>query len=765
MPRSFPAKTLPVFYRGVFCLLFWALAIVTVPIAKLSAEEKPVAGSTSANASASCLECHSDHTLTMRKQKREVPLFVDQARLAKSVHGSLDCVDCHEGFDGESVPHKKLVTTVDCTSCHEDMAKKHVFHANLAGVAAKAMNDVACTVCHGTHETTKVRSADFSFAAKRQAESCGQCHEAARRQFFDSAHGMALVAGAIDAPVCLTCHQKPITCKDPTVLATVELKRAQAELCQSCHVKKASVSGQAVRGMNFVSSFDQSVHGAALHAGKAESANCVDCHGAHEMNRAIVAGAKINKQNQPGTCAKCHEKVAMEFNSSVHAVALRKGNADSPVCTDCHGEHEIKAHTDSASPVFARNVAQQVCASCHASLRLTQKYGLSSNSFQTFADSYHGLAARGGSVEVVNCASCHDVHAIKSHLDPTSTVHKSNLVQTCGQCHPGANTRFTVGSVHVSPSAANAKDKNSLILRLVADFYVWMIVLVVGGMSVHNFLDLFKKVRRKLKVHRGLIEEEHVAHRLYIRMTLHERLQHAALVISFVLLVVTGFMLRYPEAWWVVAIRNLSSSAFELRGLVHRVAGVVILAAGVWHVSYLAFTKPGRSLLRDLLPAKRDFTDPFKVLKYNLGLAKTKPEFPRFCYIEKAEYWALVWGTILMGITGLVLWFDNTSMGLFTKLGFDISRTIHFYEAILATLAIIVWHFYFVLFNPDIYPMNLAWLTGHISEREMMEDHPLELKQLKEAEAKEAEARKAGGQPPAPEIPRDDSPKPPTERP
>ena len=686
----------------------------------------------------------------MRKQKRDIPLFVDQSALAKSAHSALDCVDCHEGFDGEAVPHKQLMTPVNCASCHEDIAKKHAFHANLAGPAAKAMNDVACSVCHGTHETVVVRSPEFPFSAKHQAESCGQCHEVARKQFLDSAHGKALARGAMDAPVCLACHQNPITNQNAPALASVELKLAQANLCESCHVKKASVAGQTMRGNHFVASFDQSVHGDALHKGKAEAANCVDCHGAHEMNRAIVAGARINKQNQAGTCAKCHEKIAAEFNSSVHAAALRKGNFDAPVCTDCHGEHEIKAHTDSESPVYARNVAQQVCASCHASLRLTQKYGLSSNSFQTFADSYHGLAARGGSVVVVNCASCHSVHAIKSYLDPTSTVHKSHLVQTCGQCHPGANTRFTVGSVHVSSDAANASDKNSKVLRIIADIYVWLIVLVVGAMSVHNFLDLFKKVRRKLKVHRGLIEEERVAHRLYIRMTLNERLQHAALMISFMLLVVTGFMLRYPEAWWVVAIRNVSSRAFELRGLVHRMAGVAILAAGLWHVVYLAFTSAGRLLLRDLLPRKRDFLDPFSVLKYNLGLAKTKPEFPRFCYIEKAEYWALVWGTLLMAVTGLVLWFENTSMGLFTKLGFDISRTIHFYEAILATLAIIVWHFYFVLFNPDIYPMSLAWLTGHISEREMMEDHPLELKQLKD------EASKIAGQsptPPPPETP------------
>jgi cytochrome b subunit of formate dehydrogenase len=292
-------------------------------------------------------------------------------------------------------------------------------------------------------------------------------------------------------------------------------------------------------------------------------------------------------------------------------------------------------------------------------------------------------------------------------------------------------------------------------VQLVATIYIWLIVVVVGGMFGHNALDLFKKIRRKLAIQKGIIEEEHVEHRLYVRMTAHERVQHAVLVISFVLLVISGFMLRYPEAWWVVAIRNVSGRAFELRGIFHRIAGVVMLVGGAWHVAYLAFTKPGRSLFFALLPRKRDLIDPWQVLRYNLGLASTKPEFPRFSYVEKSEYWALVWGTLLMGITGAILWFDNTSMGLFTKLGFDISRTIHFYEAILATLAIIVWHFYFVLFNPDVYPMNLAWLTGRMSEREMLEEHPLELKRLKEEEAKNAT------RPSSPPTSGGDAPKPP----
>ena len=106
----------------------------------------------------------------------------------------------------------------------------------------------------------------------------------------------------------------------------------------------------------------------------------------------------------------------------------------------------------------------------------------------------------------------------------------------------------------------------------------------------------------------------------------------------------------------------------------------------------------------------------------------------------------MMWGTFVMGLTGAVLWFENISLKLFTKVGYDVSRTVHLYEAVLATLAILAWHFYFVIFNPDVYPMSLSWLTGWMSEREMKEEHPLELERI-EAERVEAEKRKNG--PPA----------------
>jgi cytochrome b subunit of formate dehydrogenase len=686
------------------------------------------AAAPAASRSASCLECHDDKTLTMKKAGRLVSLFVDPAALSHSVHSSLDCTDCHDGFDGDSIPHKRPLTPVDCSSCHDDIGRKHVFHPRLAKAPFPAGPDTNCSACHGTHDIAPVKSAAFPFSPARETAACGRCHEPERDAFLASAHGRAAAQGVRDAPDCLTCHRKAVA--SPAAGQTrLGLKLDQVALCESCHLQKPAVADKTLLGRHFVASFERSVHGAALARGEASAANCVDCHGSHQMNQAMAAGSRVSKQHIPETCAKCHVREAADYAASVHARSLQQGNVDSPVCTTCHGEHDIRAHTDPTSPVYSKNVAQQVCAGCHASVRLTQKYGLASDVFQTFSDSYHGLAERGGAVVVVNCASCHGAHAIKSPLDPTSPVNKRNLAATCGQCHPGANTRFGIGQVH---SSADQRGR-SPILYWIANLYVILIVLVVGGMGLHNLLDFLKKVRRELAVQKGLIREEPAPHRLYLRMTLNQRLQHAGLAVSFALLVITGFMLRYPDAWWVVAIRHVSSQAFVLRGLIHRLAGIALIAAGVWHIGYLALTAEGRQLFRDLLPRKRDLTDPWAILRYNLGFSQEKPKFGRFSYIEKSEYWALVWGTVLMGVTGVILWFENTSMGLFTKLGFDISRTIHFYEAILATLAIIAWHFYFVIFNPDVYPMNLAWLTGRVSEHEMRADHPLELERLQQA--------------------------------
>lgn len=679
----------------------------------------------------SCLDCHDDASMTLERAGKVISLAVSADEFAGTPHEDFSCSDCHEGLDEDDLPHADPIPPAvgSCLQCHDDLAGSHAFHTGFEGLDATGVLElgVNCTDCHGRHRIRGLEDASFPFLPLEQKAACGQCHEIESIHFMQSAHARALQDQVAAAPSCLTCHtSKELTGSNGASVAARKVELAQ--LCMGCHVDNPEVASQTLYSSDFMDSFAHSVHGKALFSGNAEAPSCVDCHGSHDVARASDQISHVNRGQVGSSCAQCHEESAGDYLHSIHAVEFSRGNRDAPVCTDCHGEHNILATNDPNSPVAPANLAQRVCGECHGSVKLTERYGMTANKLSTFQDSFHGLATRGGAVEAVNCASCHGYHDVRTEADPESLVHPDNLARTCGQCHEGANERFAQGKVHVSIDRASEEP----VLYWIATLYTWGIVLIVGGMFFHNFLDFFKKVRAKARAHwRDHPLGEHVPHRLYIRMTLNERMQHGLMALSFIILVITGFMLRYPEAGWVVFLRNLSGEIFEWRGITHRVAGVVMCIAGLWHFIYVGFTAAGRRLIIDLWPRMNDLADMVGVLRYNLGLSKKKPLFDRFSYIEKAEYWALIWGSIIMTATGFLLWFENTTIGLFTKLGFDISRTVHFYEAILATLAIVVWHFYFVIFNPDVYPMNLSWLTGRMSEEEMASEHPLHLERLR----------------------------------
>jgi cytochrome b subunit of formate dehydrogenase len=129
-------------------------------------------------------------------------------------------------------------------------------------------------------------------------------------------------------------------------------------------------------------------------------------------------------------------------------------------------------------------------------------------------------------------------------------------------------------------------------------------------------------------------------------------------------------------------------------------------------------------ILGQLMPKIRDVTDLWAVVRYNLGLSRERPTFAMFNYAEKVEYWAFVWGTVVMTVSGLLLWFVNFTLRYFPKWFTDAATAVHFYEAVLATLAILLWHFYFVIFDPDVYPMDRTWLTGKTSAVHLRETRP-----------------------------------------
>ncbi len=224
----------------------------------------------------------------------------------------------------------------------------------------------------------------------------------------------------------------------------------------------------------------------------------------------------------------------------------------------------------------------------------------------------------------------------------------------------------------------------------------------------------------------------------FLRWTRVERWQHWIMAIAFTILAINGFALKYPEAAWVQPLLVLEGS-FSLRGWLHRIAALVFVGLSIYHVGYMFFTARGRTLLKALAPVRQDFVD-FKInLRFFLGKRQTPPEFDHFSYMEKAEYWALVWGTVVMTVTGFLLWFENQALKIFPLWMMDVFTVIHLYEAWLATLAIFVWHFYYVIFNPEVYPLNQSMIDGQISVHEMEREHGRELARLRERAEEELE--------------------------
>jgi cytochrome b subunit of formate dehydrogenase len=235
-------------------------------------------------------------------------------------------------------------------------------------------------------------------------------------------------------------------------------------------------------------------------------------------------------------------------------------------------------------------------------------------------------------------------------------------------------------------------------------------------------------------------------------MNFYFRLAHWGVMLSFPTLVFTGFALKYPAQWWAQPLL-LWESHIAFRGTLHRIAAVVLLAATIYHAVHLAVNKRDRIILRALLPRWRDFTDLLGVVRYNLGFSREAPQFAKFSYAEKIEYWAFLWGTAVMALSGFLLWFNNFTLHFFPKWVTDAATAIHFYEALLATFSILFWHFYLVIFDPLVYPMDLAWLNGRVPAEHLRHARPDYFRALEKAgllrdpAAKSAEIKKTEKEP------------------
>jgi len=612
-------------------------------------------------------------------------ISIDPAKHVASAHGVLGCKDCHT--DIKDFPHPAKVVKVQCATCHADEAK--AFPAS----AHSILGESACASCHGSVH-------DLTTAEKLIPAKCVDCHADEVKALASSIHGQAAKSGDPDAPKCVSCHGPIHDVKAASEADSTIARKNMAETCAKCHSDAGFLSRHQIPVAHPMDSYKQSVHARAVAVGK-EAATCSSCHGSHDIYPATDTRSRVNHWKVPGTCAQCHKEIAREFNESVHGLAVKEGARDAPVCIDCHGEHLIIDPKSAGSPLNAQNVSAQTCGRCHGDSRLALRYDLPADRLPSYADSYHGLALKEGKVTAANCASCHGVHSILPSSDPRSTVNNANLRKTCGACHKGVDEgKFAIGPVHVQTSTGAAHP----VVKWVRWTYWTLIPMTLGFMILHNLLDFLRKL-----IHP---RPHQTSGAKVTRMNRNFRIAHWGVILSFPTLVITGFTLKFPDAWWSRLI--FGANHFGLRGAIHRGAAVILVASTLYHMIHLALNKRDRVFLWAMIPQIKDARDIVQVFAYNLGLTKVEPKFAKFNYAEKLEYLAFMWGTLVMAVSGFLLWFNNFALTHFPKWVSDVATAVHYYEAILATFAILIWHSYMVMFDPLVYPMDTAWIDGKV---------------------------------------------------
>jgi hypothetical protein len=258
--------------------------------------------------------------------------------------------------------------------------------------------------------------------------------------------------------------------------------------CRRCHYSGNPVGAP---GGERYDQYEHSVHGREVASGNPKAPVCQDCHGGHDVFSHQSPDSKFYRQNIPRTCGTCHIDIYAAYQESVHGTALSEDNPDSPVCSSCHGEHDIVRPELPDSRVSPIHVTE-TCSACHGAKGVVAKYGIKTDRASTFDESFHGVAQLMENMMVANCASCHGYHDIRSEDDPKSSIYPANIAETCGQpqCHPEASAGFASGKIHIDPTS-----EESGLLYYISRGFLILTVSVLAGLFIFIILDLFRRAR------------------------------------------------------------------------------------------------------------------------------------------------------------------------------------------------------------------------------------------------------------------------------
>jgi cytochrome b subunit of formate dehydrogenase len=660
------------------------------------------------NIAGTCMKCHAQIESVHRK-------VIKGELWEKEAHVLPACVDCHQPHKIRKVFYDQGMSNPDCLRCHENKDIKssktgRPLYVDAAQLGRSRHAKQACSQCHSGVSPSRLRPCE-TVAPK---VDCASCHPELVKQFEKSTHGQLLAKNDPNAPTCIECHgthgvsgrAEPASGTFPTNVPV---------LCGRCHRQGQKAAARYTGPeIEIVERYSESIHGKGLlKSGLVVTAMCTNCHTAHGVLPHADPASTVNVKNVPATCGKCHNGIQELFENSVHSRKITSSSQPLPVCNDCHSAHTI-TRTDSEG--FMLTIMSQ-CGRCHEKIA------------KTYFDTYHGKVSQLGYTKTAKCYDCHGAHDILRISDPRSHLSRGNVVATCQKCHPGATRRFAgylTHATHHDPAK-----------------YPWlfwtfwgMTGLLLGTFTVsgaHTLLWLPRALQMRRQYPHAPVQ---VDAKEYARFTRLNRVQHVVMIVSFMSLAMTGLTLKFSYTAWASTVSRLLGG-FESAGYIHRVAALLMIGVFVSHIADLVHRKrlihgSWRKMILGpdtMLPTKKDLGDFLGSIKWFLGRGP-RPNFGRWTYWEKFDYFAVFWGIAIIGSTGMVLWFSEFFTRFLPGSLLNVATIIHSDEALLATGFIFTVHFFNTHLRPEKFPMDLVVFTGRMPVEELRRDKPEEYEAL-----------------------------------
>jgi cytochrome b subunit of formate dehydrogenase len=616
-----------------------------------------------------------------------------------------------------------------CLTCHKDTrlaqkaaGKQRKLVLDIAALKRSVHADLDCTDCH-----TQLSDAEEGKAhkAKLGPPSCNDCHEEASKAYDTGVHARANARGKRGAALCGDCHGAHDIVKVKSPRSRV-YKRRLPYTCAKCHKTKGIAARGDNREPSAASHYVESIHGhALLRDGLIVAPSCTDCHGSHAIHRSNDPRSPIHHSRVPHTCKKCHEGIDEVYDRSVHGKLLARGDPRGPVCNDCHTAHKIsKPHEG----IF-KLASDERCGRCHQ------------DRLKRYRETYHGKAIALGQSKVAACHDCHGHHDVLPASDPRSRLSKGKILATCQRCHPDAEAGFTGYMAH----GDHSDKKNYPRIYWAYTVMTTLLLVVFALFGLHSALWFLRSLVLLIRDPRAFHAARRrarteVAGKIYTRFRPVDRFCHVLVIVSFLLLVLTGMPLKFYEMGWARWIFSWMGGS-EVAAALHRLGAVITLVYFAVHLGSLAgplwrnrgrYRDDGGAFrLRRLLgfafgpdsplPNWQDLRDFWAHQKWFFGRGP-RPQFDRWTYWEKFDYLAVFWGVAVIGLSGLVMWYPEAATRYLPGWVINVALVIHSDEALLAAAFIFTFHFFNVHFRVEKFPIDPVIFSGRITEAELLHE-------------------------------------------